>query len=180
MKIYDHIFEITLTLFILTSYLYLYNTNDLVFFMNGVLGKLLAISIIIFYTLIDKIYGLLTTLIIILYYQLDSTQWLSEGFFALDSLCGSCSNGSSSDVSDKSTNNDRFLTPLQKTILEDELPLRKKTEFQQKNCTITGDLMYKGFLVKKDMTSIVYPDVKFNSEYEICDVCDKNCKFDVA
>ena len=175
MKIYNHVFEITIILFILISYLYLYNTNDFVFFMNGILGKLIVISIIIFYTSIDKIYGLLTTLIIILYYQLDSTQWLSEGFFTLDSLCGKCSNSS-----DKSTNNDLFLTPLQKSILEDELPLRKKTEFQQKNCTITGDLMYKGFLVKKDMTSIVYPYIKFNSDYEICNVCDKNCNFDVV
>jgi len=53
-------------LFALLSY-----TEKFIHFSGSVLGRLLAVFIIIFYTSIDKIHGILAAALVVLYYQSD-------------------------------------------------------------------------------------------------------------
>jgi hypothetical protein len=51
--------------------IFLINRNAFIIYSNTILGKLIAIAVIIFYTAIDKIVGLFVCAIVIFYYQSD-------------------------------------------------------------------------------------------------------------
>jgi hypothetical protein len=159
--------------------------------MTSILGKLFIVLLIIFYTSIHKIYGLLVCLIAIFFYQLDSTQWLTEGFFDTSSLynnqnergcqnecgcvCKKCNNCLKNNQ--HLHNNQTYLTVID---LEDNLTERRKSEFQKNHCLPDGTLTYKGFPIKKDLSDIIFPEIKYGDEYNICNLCDKNCDFTIV
>jgi hypothetical protein len=163
--------EATIVIGVLFAFLFFCYTHPFVNFMNSVLGKLLVVGLIVFYAKIDKIYGLLVCLLSISFYQLDSTKWITEGFFDMSGMCGACGGAKESP--------DAPPTPVTRVDLENTLPHRTKTEFQRKHCSIGGTLEYRGLSVKQDMTDIVYPEVKYENEYNTCNVCDENCGFQV-
>jgi hypothetical protein len=165
-----NLFEISLAIPILFGFLYICYRKQLVLFMNSILGKLIVCFLIIYYTLIDKIYGLFVCSLFILFYQMDSTIWLKEGFYEFDSLC-SCSKTPSTTTPTVITNN--------KIQIENELQEDKKTAFQKKHCSLNGQLMYKNLPVKKTMASFVFPEIKYGNEYNICNLCDKNCDYNI-
>ena len=57
---------------------YVYSPRTFFIYSNGVLGKLLAIAAILMYTSIDFLYGLLACLLVILYYQSDYFENMSN------------------------------------------------------------------------------------------------------
>ena len=183
MRIRNHITLITL--FLSFFFLYFCYTHRFVKFMTSILGKLTVVLLIIFYTSIHKIYGILVCLIAIFFYQLDSTRWLMEGFFDTSSLynkqnecgcgCEKCNNCLMK--KDKRYDNQTYLTVID---LEDNLTERRKTDFQKKHCSTDGTLTYKGFPIKKDLSDIIFPEIKYEDEYNICNLCDKNCDFTIV
>jgi len=156
--------------------------------MTSILGKLAVVLLIIFYTSIHKIYGLLVCLITIFFYQLDSTKWLMEGFFDTSSLynkqnesgcgckkCNNCLKENDERKNDQCYGNQSYLTVID---LEDTLTERRKNEFQKKHCSSDGTLTYKGFPIKKDLSDIIFPEIKYGDN--ICNLCDKNCDFTIV
>ena len=179
MRIQNHTIEITIIISLLSFFLYFCHTHQFIKFMTGILGKIIIIGLIIFYTSINKIYGILFCLIVILFYQLDTTKWVSEGFFNMDSLgtCGKCECGKCNNcLNFNLNNNNNYLSVID---LEDNLISRKKSEFQKRHCGIDGNLNYKELPVKKEITDIIFPEIKYNNENDRCNLCDKNCDFNV-
>ena len=157
--------EFTIFVSFIVLYLYFIHTQTFVIFTNSILGKLCLIYLILYYTTIDKIYGILVCLIIVLYYQLDSTRWLIEGF---------------TDTSIISASSRPNLPNIENVVdIENKLPQREKTEFQKKHCSIEGTLLYKELPFKKDLASVVYPEIKYNDENNICNLCDVNCNYSI-
>jgi len=147
--------------------------------MTSILGKLLVVILIIFYTSINTIYGILVCLIAILFYQMDSTQWIMDGFVDTSSLCrqsNSCGCGCSGQPSKCKKHNTNYLSVIE---LEEDMNKRRKTEFQKRHCSIDGVLTYKDIPVKKDMSAIVYPEIVYGKD-GICNPCDKFCDYTVS
>lgn len=159
--------KIGIILAITVAFLYICHTHSFIKFMTSILGKLTVVCVILYYSSIDKIYGILVTLLIIVFYQMDTTRWIEEGFFDIGSLTSakSVSNGGE---------NQTYVSVID---LEDNITERRKSEFQKRHCSVEGDLTYKNLPVKKDMADILFPEIRF--EGGVCNVCDKNCEFNV-
>lgn len=139
---------------------------------NTSLGKIVVIIIILFYTCIDKLYGILVCLLFILFYQSDIVENMlnkkneSEGF--------------ESNVDTTLTNT--FIKPLESTSYIDQYDLPKinietvKNEFRQQYCG-KGHLVNKGQKIKIDMAEHVYPEVSFDDKK--CNICDSKCEFSI-
>lgn len=169
MKIENHLFKISFVLTILTIFLYTCHTYSFVKFMTSVLGKLFVVGLILFYTYIDKIYGILVCLIVIVFYQSDTTRWLEEGFFSYIQT-------PTKPPEEKPTPDTSYINVVN---LEDNLTERRKKEFQRRHCNIeTGKLTFKNIPVKKDMSAIVFSEINYG-EGGICNVCDDNCDYTI-
>jgi len=148
--------------------------------MTSILGKTLVVILIIFYTSINKIYGILVCLLAILFYQMDSTQWMMDGFVDTSSLCRQgnfCEcNGCSEKATTCKKHDTNYLTIID---LEDNINTRRKDEFKKRNCSIDGVLTYKNIPVKKDMSAIVYPEIVYGNT-GMCNPCDNNCEYEVV
>jgi len=156
--------------------------------MTSILGKILIISLIIFYTSVHKVYGVLFCLLVILFYQLDIVKWVSEGFCDTSGLyipdnpkenecgCNKCGKCRKQPNTVPRPGQQDYLTVID---LEDNIRERNKTEFQKRHCTFDGVLTYKDIPVKKDMSDIVFTEVEYEDDTNICNLCDPNCKFRV-
>jgi predicted membrane protein len=166
---------ILITLVLISAFLFTYFRPTFVLFMHSILGKLFSIAAIVYYTNVDTLYGLFVCVLLIFFYQLDTTNWLINGYY--NNMEGMCS----CKLIDPNTN-ENINKPANTVIkLNDETTIleNKKSEFQKKHCSVNGTLTYKNLPVKKDMSAIIYPEIKYKDEYNICNVCDKNCEYDI-
>ena len=163
-------------------------------FSNTVLGKLIAICIIIFYTILDKMLGALVCLIVIFYYQSDVIKNMLN-IEAMESI--------DTDINiDDATNMNEYIDdyiylednngkkknkkePMMnyvnlygddynKDILMNNEKLQNK--FRSENCS-NGELMNKDVNVKYEMTEHVFPEVRFRRGF--CNPCLKDCDFSI-
>jgi hypothetical protein len=147
-------------------------------FSRTILGKLIAICVIIFYTCIDILYGLFVCALTILYYQ-------SE--FIENML-----NWSSSDtvsVVDE-VDDPLYIGGIMNQNLEPFMEIenayadnnvRSVSEFAEqfkKTHCLNDKLMNKDVPVRLDMTEHVYSEVKFDNAP--CNVCSKTCGFSIT
>lgn len=187
-KLYDYVLEFTLFLTTASFFMYVCHTYTFIQFMTSVLGKMVIILLIIFYTSVHKIYGVLFCLLVILFYQLDNVRWVSEGFCDTSSLCSSGlsvgSNCGCNKCEQCQQQSKKFNTEHKNYVsivdLEENIREKEKTEFQKRHCTLDGVLTYKGIPVKKDMSDIVFTEVKYDNENNVCNLCDKNCDFRIS
>jgi hypothetical protein len=174
-----------LVLFIVISYF-----KGVAKFSNTVLGKLLAICIIIFYTFLDKLLGAVVCLIVIFYYQSD----VVETMLNMDNEIN--------DTSETEINNHINEDHVDDYIYFDKDNKKKKegmvnyseiydnngdkdilfnnektqNEFRQNNC-VKGELTNKGVPVNYEMTEHVFPELKFRRGF--CNPCLKDCEFSI-
>ena len=174
-------------IFILLSYF-----KGVVKFSHTILGKLLAICIIVFYTILDKIVGALVCAFVILYYQSDTVE-----------------NMLNMDLEDVPENNDAHTEPYEMVddtiyLTTEEKEEKKKLkegmvnyvelygndynkdiliknetlqdEFRNNNC-VKGELMNKDVKVNYEMTEHVFPEIKFRRGF--CNPCLKDCEFSI-
>lgn len=160
---------------------------------NGVLGKLLAVIIILFYVSIDKIYGVFVCVLIIFYYQSDFMEKMCEGFedgTPTPEPTKGVTLGPMIDLSNVEIPKDGNilygpdLEKSQETFenLEDAYPEmdedKATTEKEEKFCKVhckNGHLINKGQVVSPEMAEHVYPIESKNH----CNICDPTCKFKV-
>ena len=120
-------------------------------FSHTILGKLLAIFVIVVYSLMDKWYGLLVCGIVIFYYQL----------FAVEGMTTYTTNDIQHETS-TTENNDIFVK-----------------EFQQEHCE-QGSLKYKDMDVKSEMAEHVFPEIDYKNDYKKCNPCDSACHYSIV
>lgn len=158
-------------------------------FSNTILGKLIAVAVIVFYTYIDKIIGLFVCSLVILFYQLNFIEGMDNHLI--------------SEIIDPETDlvnilDDEIYLPEaeakknwpkgisayklaeykvdQEKDQEKDQDNRIRKEFREENCR-NGELIYKNNKVKKDMAEFVFPELKLGDNK--CNPCDKTCRFSI-
>jgi len=155
-------------LFALLSY-----TEKFIYFSGSVLGRLLAVFIIIFYTSIDKIHGILAAALVVLYYQSDIVESMLN-INDCDTIKINYQKVSAPTLlaTDKSLS---YLSQYERPIINTDSG--SKTLFRKEYCK-KGHLVKKGQNIPIDMTTLVYPEVSYINEK--CNICDPTCEFSVT
>jgi len=66
---------------IILIFLYVSYTTPFIIISNSILGKILAVTIIVYCTSVDQVYGMLSCILIIWYYELDHVQQLNSLYY---------------------------------------------------------------------------------------------------
>jgi len=163
--------------------------RKLVDFSHTILGKLIAVFIIIFYTYLDKILGIFVCAIIIFYYQTDIVEnMLNMEIEAMDNdnLETDVENTHLDDVVDdyiylsNDDNKKKEKMTNYSSVHEDKPMLLKNEKLEKefrKNQCVDGELINKGIKVKHEMTEHVFPEIKFRRG--VCNPCSKTCDFSI-
>ena len=169
---------------IVALYLLLTRHRGCIEFSHTVVGKLLAVIVIIFYSIIDKSVGVLVCALIILFYQMDCTENMlnQEAFHDIEGKTMSeliaAKERQPLEYEEikpaKSSNKNQIETfgNYNEGYSVDEI----NKEFRDQNCN-KGVLKYKNMQVRDELASHIYPEVKFTDEY--CNVCRPSCKFSI-
>jgi hypothetical protein len=173
--------EKTLSQFIpiILIFLFLRYTRDSVALSHTVLGKLFAVSLILFYTKIDAVYGLVICLLVICYYQSDYVEGMKTE--------------QEDDTEDKPKMDDKPKKDDKKTEdkeafseynqLYDKPPsdfgqtptTSKNQKFIQQHCEHQS-LKYKNQPVRPDMAEHIFTEIEFTNDTP-CNICSKGCPF---
>jgi hypothetical protein len=156
----------------------------------SILGRLIAIIIIIYYTNIHILYGILICILVIWYYQSDFLQYMldmtnEEGFkpmtniiviepekIILDPLETKEQNTDSSVMITASKLQDAYPAQINNPITESE------TFFQKNNCNSKKQLIYRNIEVKHpEIVPHIFPEVSFDDKP--CNPCDSICSFSI-
>tara|TARA_B100000424_G_scaffold271409_1_gene273993 strand:- start:1878 stop:2522 length:645 start_codon:yes stop_codon:yes gene_type:complete len=182
-----------LILFLLLTY-----SHDFVSFSYTILGKLLALCIIIYYTMLDVKFGVLACALIIYYYQNEVIENMLNMDSIMDNLSfekkdeeekkkeecesfkcieGNCNRKKKEETTIETMSNlNDIYQP--NTKYEESLTIKNelKKKFKDEHCN--GKILrFKNMDVKDDMTEHIFPEVKF--EKESCNACDDTCSFGI-
>lgn len=165
------------------------------------LGKLFFASVIIYYAMVDPVYGIVACCIIIVFYQFDlynsliaihRDTLLSENMMVMqDSILQNDISGNAdmggllegftpgdssvfsykSDYEPKNYYEMEFLRGSKKKELLDV--------FRKTNCDVKGRLKYKGATVRPEMADHVFREIQFPGNSAKCNPCDESCEFSI-
>lgn len=162
---------------------------------HTILGKVVAIMMILYYTSIDYVYGTLCCVVIIAFYQIHEregfgTEGTAEGTpsgedIPLDDGIPTMEAKPVGDTKPK----EGGVMSLVKPLLTVGSPLSVKPNtidafttardtFIQEKCK-NGVLMYKDFPVKSEMADHVFPEIQFNTKSR-CNPCDTTCDYSIV
>lgn len=164
-------------IFLLVTY-----SSEMAQWSHTILGKLIAVLLMIFYTRIDILFGLVVTALVILYYQSDYV----EGFIPNSEMEAFTLPEMDNDNENDNTPENQVDTPADVSfeLLEDAYPESPTTVitydaqvklFRQKNCS-KGHLVHKGQMVNNEMAEHVFPQVE-QDDFHKCNICDNTCDF---
>lgn len=176
---------------IVVIYLLLSQYKGCVLFSHTIFGKLLAVSLILFYVSIDKIIGLFVCALIILFYQMDCVDFVLNNE-AFNDIQGQTEEELKEEkkLPTPEYKETKTAKPSNKEDIEtfenynttygsDETFQVNETvqnTFREQNCK-KGILKYKNMSVNNEMASHVFPEVTFKDEH--CNVCNPTCKFSI-
>ena len=158
-------------------------------FSHSILGRFIAVSIIIFYSSLDKYLGLFVCGLVIFYYQMDYVEGMvaamNENF---DNLVTSASSidipTAISDTKDTLTtllNNSYKQFTYYADLYKDHpitRPVNKQEEtFKKENCDNEGNLIFKNSIINLEMIEYLFPEIKFSKNK--CNPCDNNCQYSI-
>jgi len=156
------------------------------------LGRFVAIMIIIFYTNLHMMYGLVICILVILYYQMDLVEGMNdysskpsynqvyptirkinhgkdEGWDIFDWILPHHNDHNDHhDHHDQHDHHDHHLTEGFTT---------DQDKFRQQNCQ-NSQLIYKNNPVKNENTEFIFPEIQFKNG--VCNACDPNCDFSIV
>jgi hypothetical protein len=139
---------------------------------HTILGKTIAVALILIYVYIDTISGLLACALVILYYQTDYVEAFHSDNMPLKVM--------------------NVLEKEKETVENDSMELEKaypldpqinavydkeSSDFRKKNCK-KGSLIHKNEKVKPEMAEHVFPSLEMD-DFKKCNVCDPACEFDM-
>ena len=185
-------------LFLLATY-----TPEFVKFSHTILGKIIAVVVILFYAKLDLIVGLFVCALVIFYYQTDYVEsfnnMLNEGFTEKgeegeDKDKGEQDKDKDKDKGEQDKDKDKDKGEQDKDkdtdkeaenfeTLEDVYPEnpnkniiydKSVDEFRKTHCE-KGHLMHKGQIVKPEMAQHVYPQIQ-QTGCNKCNICNPTCQ----
>jgi hypothetical protein len=173
------------------------------------LGKLFFVSIIVYYSMVEPIYGIVACCIVIVYYQLD----LYKSVIAMhrDTLLLENMYNEVEAFSENTTTNASANTTVNKTLesytvgdssVFSYIPFAdpenfyesewlrggsnggsKKKElldnFRKEHCDEKKQLKYKGGIVRPEMADHVFREIQFPDESAKCNPCEESCDFSI-
>jgi hypothetical protein len=167
---------------------------------HTVLGKVIAILLIIYYTSIDYVYGTLCCVIVIAFYQMHEIEGFVEGAKgkrrrrrrkrrrrrttkAKPSTETQASEEAQASNADEAESEE---TVEEETVEEFSNQVDAKASafadardtFIRDKCH-NGVLIHKGFPVKSEMADHVYSEIQFNTRTR-CNPCDKTCDYSIV
>ena len=152
---------------------------------NTILGKLIAISIIILFTSIHYLYGLFICLIVIFYYQSDYIHNIiqSENFQTIEPMIEqrNPTMTSSSISEDIVTTSSKQFIDINDAYDTKKLPIQSESEtiFRNQHCNADLELVYKNQIIQKnDIIPTIFPEIEF-VEKNNCNPCDPSCPFSI-
>lgn len=189
---------------IIILYISLSNSHGLATFSQTILGKILAICIIVYYTVMcNKLMGLLVCSLVILYYQSD----IVENMLNMDDIMDNMFKKDKKDENEHENEDEdeeedvegmqTMQSHKKKDLIAKEPMANVKElytapsivqkslermsndiprEFREQNCD-GEQLKYKDMDVKNEMIQHVFPEVNF--EKEDCNVCKDTCDFSI-
>jgi len=154
---------------------------------HTVLGKVIAIMLIVYYTSIDYVYGTLCCVIVIAFYQMHEIEGFVEG-----------ANGENKKAKDAKTQTSAEAQASNADVAKSEETVKEETvekfsnqvdafasafadareTFIRDKCH-NGVLIHKGFPVKSEMADHVYSEIQFNTRTR-CNPCDKTCDYSIV
>ena len=175
-------------------------------FSYSILGKVVALLIIMFYTHLDKYVGLVICLLIIIYYQSDYVENMLNTDDIMNNLFENFESAKISNPKARETEHtveeiqggDNKTSQLQENMssLTDVYPTKEnddsgdgaedeedkegftpKDQFRKENCR-GKELVHKNMLVKQEMVGHVFPNIKMNKGD--CNICEKGCDFSIG
>lgn len=176
---------------IVAIYALLSQYNGCISFSHTIIGKLIAILVILFYTSIDKMIGLFVCSLILLFYQMDCVE-RSLNKEAFHDINGKTieqimeekqlpdpdfkeTKPAKSNKKDKLETFENYQDTYSNQNMEVE-DVNAIQSFKEHSCK-NGKLQYKGMDVNNEMTSHVFPEITFKDDY--CNVCSPTCKFSI-
>jgi hypothetical protein len=135
--------------------LFAFYPDRMIPFSHTSLGRLLAVTLIVYYTRVDIVLGVFVCILTVYYYQMENFEHMlniSEGFLW-----------------------DMAFTPYKQEVY-DRLNVELNKTFRETNCS-KGVLMHKGIPVNIEMSEHVFPELQF--EDSPCNPCDTICAFSI-
>lgn len=157
-------------LFALLSY-----TEKFIRVSGSVLGKLIAVFIVLFYTSINILHGILATALIILYYQSDIVESMLNMYEYSDKKTPIGID--IEDIKPTAENCLSYLTQYERQSPNIKSYENKKASFRNEHCK-KGHLVSKQQNIRTDMTEHVFPEVSYVNDK--CNICDSTCDFTVS
>jgi hypothetical protein len=176
-------------------------SKEFVQFSHSILGKVVAIALVLFYTHLDKYVGVVLCLFVIVYYQSDFVENMLNTDDIMNKMAENFEgNKSIKQIKAKMPDINKIIGDVKKQTklsesmsnLTDVYPTIEQMEgedepsrqesvsvvnvFRKENCKGT-DLMYKDMKVKPDMIGHIFPNVEFKDGE--CNVCESTCKFSI-
>ena len=146
---------------------------------HTILGKTIAVALILIYVYMDTISGLLVCALVIFYYQTDYVEEFHSDNMILHQ--------SSVNMPPKEElKKEKETADYGSMELENAYPLepqinavydKDSTDFRKKNCK-KGSLVHKNEKVKPEMAEHVFPSLEMD-DFKKCNVCDPACEFDM-
>jgi len=165
----------------------------------SILGKVIALLIIVFYTHLDKYVGLIICLLVIIYYQSDFVENMLNTDEIMNEMVENFESAKLINPKAKELKHtveeiqegDKKVSQLQENMsnLNEVYNISNKEEkeevkegftvndFRDENCS-ENQLLYKNMDVRNDMTTHIFPNVKYNNDE--CNVCDNTCDFSIV
>ena len=161
---------------------YLLVPMELIGVSHTVLGKLIAIGLIILYSFKHIAYGFLVSILLVWYYQLEmerlweSPQSVWEGFDKSAYLPKPAQKQGKGKM--EATVLQEDLTSYDKAYPDGLKEVVKENEaiFRHEHCK-KGKLLYKSCEFKNENATHIFPEMKFSQSP--CNPCDETCRFEV-
>lgn len=163
-------------IFLLLSY-----TKEFIHISNSILGRLIALIIILFYTAFDITHGLLACAVIILFYQSDIVENMLNQYEYIENFESNTEIEMLKNINPKEINPAKspslsYVDQYEKPHIHNIAPDFVKDEFRKIHCE-KGHLVNKGQYVRADVAEHVFPEIGFHDEK--CNLCDPTCNFSV-
>ena len=155
---------------------------------HTILGKVVAIMMILYYTSIDYVYGTLCCVVIIAFYQMHEREGFGPEGTALtegreDTALAKLEEGTTLDDVEEGTpklSAEPSVKPKEGGVKPNTIDAftTARDTFIQEKCR-NGVLMYKDFPVKSEMADHVFPEIQFNTKSR-CNPCDITCDYSIV
>ena len=166
---------------IILLFLIVSNPDIIIQFSNMSIGRFIAVSIILFYSSINKYLGLLSCMLVVLYYQLYCYDDKKEFFENLTFSRFEENKEQPQKVLETSPvryaeYNNLYITECAKFAPQNDANSLLKKQFTDRFCD-RDILKYKNIAVRSEMVQHVFPEIKFKTGK--CNPCSATCEFSI-